>query len=151
MPITDPVSNVYMQNMNVTGGNGGYQANAAQNTQQADAASNTNAASGGSGISAATFTELLSSMMTMSSASIGSFGGGYDSEAAMNGLSGMGSGMSGLSGGSDNNSMIMMLLLMMLMQQNGGGQNTDLLSTLSSSMTPGNMSSASQSSIGGFL
>ncbi|HBU13051.1 MAG TPA: hypothetical protein DEB31_10140 [Clostridiales bacterium] len=134
MPITDPVSSVYMNNMYVNGASsqqssfGGV--SAAANTNALGTTSTTNSAA-----NTGAFSELLNMMMGMGTLSgIGDFSGtgGTSGSSYTDALMGMGGssslfGMGDMGGG---NNMMMMMLLLLLASQNSNGQNNSLLSML---------------------
>jgi len=136
MPITDPVNNIYMNNMHVTGSNAVNSSGGINNS--GINANSSAAASGQAGQTnnlTSSFTQMLSSMMSMNAAStIGNFSDTASGSNYMDGMSGLGGsssllGLGGLGGGSDS-SMMMMLLMLLLASQNDNGQNNSLLSTL---------------------
>lgn len=139
MPITDSVSNVYMNNMYVTGGNANN--NYASGVSQTPSLTNLGNAlptANNSNNLTNSFSQMLSGMMAGNTANmasgIGDFsglGGSGDTSSALSGLMGMGSGssMDSMSGSSESNIMMMMVLLL-LAQQNNNGQNNNLLNSL---------------------
>lgn len=136
MPITDPVSSVYMNNMYVTGGNsavtGMNNASSLANATQANTSSSSSALT-------SSFTDLLSSMMTMNAASsIGSFADSSSGGDYMGLMGGGSSSMLGGMGGSSESSMLMVLLLYMLVQQNSknnSGSSDSVLNALTGNTT----------------